>query len=60
MTILDLRDRCARDSCAKLIRKGKQSQAEYARYRPYCSYHCQQWAGIDSARRHLATLEQTK
>jgi hypothetical protein len=53
---LDLRDRCARSRCNKLITKGKNVQAEYARYKPFCSYHCQQWAGLEGAKAHLDTL----
>ena len=53
---LDLRDRCARAACNKLIRKGQMAQAEYARYKPFCSYHCQQWAGIEAGRQRINEL----
>ena len=55
-TARPLRDRCARSSCNKLITKGKQVQAEYARYKPFCSYHCQQWAGLEDAQRYINSL----
>lgn len=46
---LDLRSRCARQRCDKLIRKGQQAQAEFKRYSPFCSYHCQEWARLEGA-----------
>jgi hypothetical protein len=57
MTKIDLRDRCRRAKCKKLIRKGAAAKAEFERYRPYCSYHCQQWSGIEDASTYLKTLE---
>lgn len=50
---IDLRPRCLR--CGKLPR-GKQQQENLKRYSPYCSYHCQQWHGLEEAKRHLKTL----
>ena len=38
---LDLRPRCS--NCGKLPR-GKLQQANYQRYAPYCSFHCQESA----------------
>lgn len=52
-TKIDLRPRCKR--CKKLPR-GKMKQAEFERYAPYCSYHCQEWGRLEDARRHLDTL----
>lgn len=54
--VIDLRDRCARSACNKLITKGKQVQTEYARYKPFCSYRCQEWASLESAKRYLDSL----
>lgn len=55
--VLDLRDRCARENCRKLIRQSKGAQAEFQRYKPFCSYHCQEWARTEGALRHLSTLK---
>lgn len=57
MSTLDLRDRCARQRCHKLIRQGAQAQSEYQRYKPFCSYHCQEWDRVEGAARYLATLK---
>jgi len=54
---LDLRDRCARKNCGKLIRQNQGAQAQYQRYKPFCSYHCQEWDRVEGAARHLATLK---
>lgn len=54
---IDVRQRCARLRCNKLPR-GKKQDAEYQRYAPYCSYHCQQWAQLEDAKRYLNSLEQ--
>lgn len=53
MKVLDLRDRCLRERCHKLIRKGKMAQANYQRYKPYCSYGCQEWHKLEQARAYL-------
>lgn len=53
MRTLDLRPRCKR--CNKIPR-GKQRQAEFEKYSPYCSYHCQQWGGLEDAQRYINTL----
>lgn len=50
---LDLRDRCTRQRCAQLIRKGKMAQANYQRYKPYCSYSCQEWHRLEEAQDYL-------
>jgi hypothetical protein len=56
MRTLDFRPRCERQSCAKLIRKHASAQADYARYRPFCSYACQEWAGLENAQRYINSL----
>jgi len=38
---IDLRLRCERPSCHKLIRKA--AMWEYEQYKPYCSYQCQEF-----------------
>lgn len=43
---LDLRPRCER--CRKIPR-GKMQTANYERYKPYCSYHCQEWHRLEKA-----------
>jgi hypothetical protein len=57
MAVLDLRARCERKNCNKLIRKGEAAQREFARYRPYCSYHCQEWGRLEGAMQHLRRLK---
>jgi endogenous inhibitor of DNA gyrase (YacG/DUF329 family) len=51
--IIDLRTRCARKKCHKLIRKGKKAHEDYKRYYPYCSYHCQEWANLEDAMEYM-------
>lgn len=53
---LDLRDRCKRPRCDKLIRKGKMAQANWQRYKPYCSYGCQEWHRLEQAAEYLERL----
>ncbi len=53
---IDLRDRCAREKCNKLIGKSKMKIAAYDHYKPYCSYHCQQWHGLELAQKHINSL----
>ena len=53
MAVLDLRDRCLRPKCHKLIRKGKLAQANYQRYQPYCSYGCQEWHKLEAAQEYI-------
>ena len=50
---LDLRDRCQR--CHKLIR-GKLAEANYQRYKPYCSFHCESWASLESSYKRVVQL----
>ena len=47
---LDLRPRCKR--CGKMPR-GKMQKENYERYAPYCSFHCQEWASLEVAQRHI-------
>lgn len=49
----DFRDRCKR--CRKLI-KGKLRVAQYEQYKPYCSYHCQEWAKLEDAQAYINIL----
>lgn len=44
---LDLRNRCARPLCHKLIRANKMAQGNWKRYKPYCSFHCQETHNMD-------------
>ena len=53
---IDLRPRCARARCHKLITKGKMAQDNFKRYQPYCSYHCQHWAGLEMAQAHITAI----
>jgi hypothetical protein len=50
---LDLRLRCAR--CLLLI-KGRMREASYARYRPYCTFDCQERANLERAQRYIDAL----
>ena len=43
---LDLRPRCLR---CKKIPHGKMKQANFERYKPYCSFHCQEWHRLELA-----------
>lgn len=56
MRTLGLRYRCRR--CAKLIRKGKMAQASWQRYKPYCSYACQEWHRLESSVAYLFHLHE--
>lgn len=49
--------RCER--CNKAIKKSKIAQVEYEKYKPYCSYHCQQWATLSKAKQHLNSLSES-
>ena len=53
--ILDLRPRCRR--CNKIPR-GKMRLANWERYKPYCSYHCQEWARLESAQAYINRLRE--
>ena len=54
---IDLRPRCAR--CRKLPR-GKLREAEFKRYAPFCSFHCQEWNRLEEAQRHLSNIIRAK
>jgi len=45
---LDFRPRC---KCCNKIPRGKMRMAEWERYKPFCSYHCQE---IYNMRQNLA------
>jgi len=47
---LDLRIRCKR--CHKIPR-GKLNLAHYERYKPFCSFHCQEWYSLERAMEYL-------
>ena len=32
-------------------------QDNFARYAPYCSYHCQQWANLEDAQEYINGLQ---
>ena len=51
--VLDLRDRCARTKCNCLIKKSKMAQDKFNRYKPFCSYHCQEWSSLEEAMKSL-------
>lgn len=51
---LDLLTRCAR--CRKIPR-GKMQKENYERYKPYCSYNCQEWHRVEEARRHILEFQ---
>lgn len=50
---LDLRQRCKR--CKKMPR-GKMQQANWDRYKPYCSYHCQEWHQLELASEYVRKM----
>lgn len=50
---LDLRPRCLR--CQKLPR-GKMQEANFERYKPFCSYNCQEWYRLEGAQRYLDAM----
>lgn len=56
MRTLDLRPRCQR--CRKIPR-GKLALSNSTRYHPFCSYHCQEWAQLESAKRYIDTLPES-
>lgn len=51
--VLDLRPRCER--CKKLPR-GKMRLENFERYKPYCSYHCQEWAQLENASAYVRNM----
>ncbi len=50
---LDLRDRCQRARCSRLIRKGKIAQQNYASYKPFCSFACREWDRLEVAQEYI-------
>lgn len=50
---LDLRPRCKR--CNKIPR-GKLKQQSYEHYKPYCSYHCQEWHRLEQASEYIRRM----
>lgn len=54
---IDLRPRCER--CQKLPR-GKMNLAAYEKYKPYCSYHCQEWAALEGAMAYIKSVRPDK
>lgn len=50
MKTIDLRERCKR--CGKIPR-GKLNKANFERYKPFCSYNCQEWYGLEEAQRYI-------
>jgi hypothetical protein len=50
---LDLRPRCQRENCNILIRKTQLAQRNYKLYKPYCSFHCQEWDKLEQMRKYL-------
>ncbi len=53
---LDLRLRCKRIACRKLIRPHKNAKASYERYKPFCCYSCQEWDKLEMASDYIATV----
>ena len=56
---IDLRERCKRGRCNKLILKNKTAQYAYSLYKPYCSYHCQQWNALEQAQAHINSIKES-
>lgn len=50
---VDLRDRCKR--CNRSPR-GKMQTANWNRYKPFCSYNCQEWFRLEEAQRYIDTI----
>lgn len=48
-----MRPRCLQ--CGKIPR-GKTRNAEYLRYEPFCSFHCQETGRMQNALRYVKTL----
>lgn len=51
---LDFRPRCKR--CRKIPR-GKARMAEFERYKPLCSFHCQEWDRVEGGMRRIRELQ---
>jgi hypothetical protein len=47
---VDFTDRCKR--CGKIPR-GKMQKENFERYKPFCSYGCQQWYPLEEVQRYL-------
>jgi hypothetical protein len=47
---IDFRPTCKR--CGKHPR-GKMQEANFKRYAPFCSYHCQEWFRLEEAQRYI-------
>ena len=56
MKTLDFRPRC--EHCRHLIR-GKIQEANFARYAPYCSFHCQEIARMTRTLHDVQTLRRS-
>ena len=43
------------DFCKRCLRKprGKMQKNNYERYKPFCSYHCQEWFKLEEAQRYI-------
>jgi len=50
---IDVRERCQR--CRKIPR-GVLGKANFNRYSPYCSFHCQEWAKLENAQKYINEL----
>jgi len=50
---LDLRPRCLR--CNKIPR-GKMQKSNFEHYKPYCSYHCQEWHRLEQASEYVRKM----
>jgi len=58
---IDLRHRCPRCGVLKPEPRGtrtKERAAEFERYAPYCSYHCQEWHKTEQAYEHLRRCDE--
>ena len=52
---LDFRPRCRR--CNKIPR-GKRQKENYERYKPFCSFNCQEWFKLEEAMRYINKLKE--
>lgn len=53
---VDLRERCQRMRCWKIIRSNNVAQANYQRYKPFCSFNCQEWDRLEMAQKYINTI----
>ena len=51
---IDMRPRCRQ--CGKIPR-GKMRNTESLRYKPFCSFHCQETGRMQNALRYVKTLQ---